>query len=127
MRLRLAIFVCVAVIGWAGAASAQCMRPEHNQNAQGRLTIGRFTDAADRPERAYILQLSAPACLDGADDQDPVKHTRRIHVYSADGALQRKMRSLVGRNVVVSGTPFSAHTAHHHAPIVMGVDVIEAR
>jgi hypothetical protein len=31
----------------------------------------------------------------------------------------------VGQDVHVRGTPFSAHTAHHHAPIVMEISQID--
>jgi len=56
-----------------------------------------------------------------------VDSTRAIHVYSADDAVRKKMRHLVGKSVLVRGKPFTQHTAHHHAPIVMEVVEIDAR
>jgi len=34
---------------------------------------------------------------------------------------------LTGKSVLVRGKPFPAHTAHHHAPIVMDVAEIDVR
>jgi hypothetical protein len=36
-------------------------------------------------------------------------------------AISEQLAKLVGRDVHLRGTPFAAHTAHHHAPIVMEV------
>ena len=120
------LLVCLAILG-AGTAQAQCLKPMPGQRAEGRLTIGRFSDAAGRRETAYILRLVKRACLDDAEDSEARKGTRRIHVFSPDDATARKMRRLVGRKVVVIGEPFGQHTAHHHAPIVMTVSDIGRR
>jgi hypothetical protein len=32
----------------------------------------------------------------------------------------------LGKDVMVRGRPFGAHTAHHHAPIVMEISEIDA-
>lgn len=95
--------------------------------AQGRLSLGHFKDAADRPEKAYILKLAAPVCLTGPDAEDNVKASSTIHVYSSNEALHARFRSLVGRQIRVEGQPFGAITAHHHAPIVMDVSRIDPR
>jgi len=124
MRALLTIAMMLAFASTAGAA---CMKPDQIERAEGRLTVGAFKDAADRPESAFILRLPTAACLDAEDGMDPVDSTRTIHVYAADGAIQASLRRLVGRAVEVRGKPFSAHTAHHHAPIVMEVQEIRAR
>ena len=103
------------------------MQPDQKEIAQGRLSLGTFKDAADRPETAYILRLPAPACLDGKDDEDRVAATRTIHVYSSTDPIQKTIRRLVGKTVRVRGKPFAQHTAHHHAPIVMDVSEIAMR
>jgi hypothetical protein len=60
-------------------AAAECLKANaDNQSAQGALTIGRAKDAAGRPERPYILRLSANACLDAKDPDEAVKATRTI-------------------------------------------------
>jgi Domain of unknown function (DUF4431) len=45
----------------------------------------------------------------------------------AEEKLQLTFRRPVGRRVAVRGSPFTAHTSHHHAPIVMQVSEIGAR
>ena len=102
------------------AAHAACYKAnEPDQVAEGRLVMGRFKDFANRPERAYILRLRSPACLEGTEETDQIKGARTIHVHSSDDGVLRQIGRLVGKNVRVVGEPFGQHTAHHHAPIVM--------
>jgi len=96
------------------------------QIAKGRLSIGKFKDAAGRPETAYILRLPAAGCLDAKDAEFRVKSARTIHIYSFDDKLRAQMSRLAGKDVSVRGKPFGAHTAHHHAPIVMEISQIDA-
>lgn len=117
----------VTMAAGAPSAHAQCMQAMTQTRAEGRLTVGRFADAAGRPETAYILQTSASVCLDDAEDEDATKGTRKVQIFSPDASLARQIQGLVGRNVVVFGQPFGAHTAHHHAPIVMTVSEIGPR
>ena len=108
------------------AAQAECMSDDGGvEIAEGRLTVQRAEDAAGREERPYILKLASPACLDTADDDDRVESTMTIHVFSTDAAVQAKIAKLTGKSVLVRGKPFLAHTAHHHAPIVMDVAEID--
>ena len=90
----------------------------------GNLAAGRFRDAAGRPETALILTLAKPVCMTGAQDEDKVKATTRVHVFSSDEALHRRLQGMAGRSVTVAGEPFGEHTAHHHAPIVLNVSKI---
>ena len=108
------------------AAPAECMSDDGGvEIAEGRLTVQRAEDAAGREERPYILKLASPACLDTADDDDRVESTMTIHVFSTDAAVQARIAKLTGKRVLVRGKPFLAHTAHHHAPIVMDVAEID--
>ena len=126
MRYRL-VLTCLALILGAPAAQAQCMKQMGEARAEGSLTVGRFRDAAGRPETAYILRLNRPVCLDGAEDDEARKGTRKVHLFSPDAKMARNIQRLVGRNVIVYGAPFGQHTAHHHAPIVMTVTDIGTR
>jgi hypothetical protein len=122
------LFICFVVVPLATSAAAECLKANvEGQAAQGQLTIGRARDAAGRLERPYILRLTSDACLDSDDADDVVKSTRTIHVFPAEEKLQLTFRRLVGRPVAVRGSPFTAHTSHHHAPIVMQVSEIGPR
>jgi hypothetical protein len=126
MRLGLAGFALAALTG-ASAASADCLEANQDgQAAEGVLSLGTFEDANDRPEKAYILTLSAPGCLSGSDEMDQVSSADAIQVYSSDEAVAQSLKQLVGRNVTVKGNPFGAHTAHHHAPIVMEITEVDS-
>ena len=107
-------------------AVAACLKANTDaQSAQGVLTVGSAKDANGRPERPYILRLQADACLDADEPDEAVKATRTIHVFPADEKVMPDFKRLVGKPVTVRGNPFPAHTAHHHAPIVMSIAAIE--
>jgi len=114
---------------WLGtAAHAECLKASaEDQSAEGRLTSVVITVPDYKlKEQAYLLRLAKPACLEGDDDFDKVDKSERIHVFATDEAIRKRLRSLVGKAVRVRGEPFGEHTVHHHAPIVMRVDAIEA-
>jgi hypothetical protein len=112
----------------ATSTNAACLKANvEGQTAEGQLTIIRAQDAAGRTERPYILRLASAFCLDADAPDEAVKSTRTIHVFPADEKLQPAFRKLVGKTVVVHGSPFAALTAHHHAPIVMQVTEISQR
>ena len=119
---------CVAaVVLAASAAHADCLKANiDGQSVSGKLLSIQFSipDYALK-EQAYILQLATAACLDGTDEFDKVDKSARIHVYSADDGIRKKLRGLVGKRVRVTGQPFGEETAHHHAPIVMGISAVE--
>jgi uncharacterized protein DUF4431 len=108
-------------------ASAACMSDQSPREiAEGRLSIASRTDAAGRPEKPYILTLAKPACLTAKDPDDSVESTRTIHIFSTQDKVHARIARFVGKTVLVRGQPFAAHTAHHHAPIVMDISEIDA-
>jgi hypothetical protein len=77
--------------------------------------------AGDREEDAFMLELPELDCV----DEDPGAAVGEselfidVHVSSYDDAILKKLTSLVGQKVRVTGTAFTAETAHHRAPIVL--------
>lgn len=117
----------LGIVAASPAAAQSCMIANASEQiAEGRLVIKRAQDAAGRPENPYILELPVPACLDGATPDDRVKASGTIHVFSSNPVIHTQIGKLVGRYVLVRGNPFVAHTAHHHAPIVMDLSEIDA-
>jgi hypothetical protein len=120
--------VCFVLVALASPAVAECLKSNvKGQFTEGRLAIGRARDAAGRPETPYILRLAVNACLDADNRHDTVRRARTIHMFPADENMRRTFRLLVGKTVVVRGSPSAAYTSHHHARIVMNVTEINAR
>lgn len=127
--------VCAMLCALAGISATlpamsqeQCLQSGGGPyTLEGQLTTGRFRDAAGRPETAFILVLSKPVCMTGQEDEDKVKGTSRVHVFGGEEAMHKRLQGLAGRRIAVTGEPFGAHTAHHHAPIVLSVAKVEAR
>jgi len=126
MRLHAVLIALALTVAASPAKAAECMQDNAgDQIAEGRLSLGEFEDAAGRPEQAFIVTLPVPTCLDSGDADTAVDSTTTIHIFSMDEAIAASIEKFVGKNVHVRGTPFGAHTAHHHAPIVMDVSEID--
>ncbi|MEJ2374155.1 MAG: hypothetical protein P8Y53_03275 [Pseudolabrys sp.] len=101
----------VSLFAAAPAAADRCMKFEGPKQIQeGRLVIGHFKDAADRPESVYILRLPVPTCLSAEDPEFRVKRARTIHIYSSNDKVQAEIGRFVGKDVQVRGKHFGAHT-----------------
>lgn len=103
------------------AHAGSCLSSSGTANAEGLVTIG-STDAKAKP---YILKLSKSVCLDAADAADSVKNAREIHIFSSTSSVHSSIGRFVGRQVIVRGRAFPAHTRYHHASIVMDVEQVE--
>ncbi len=115
-----------AVLALSAMPALACMSDQSkNEIAEGKLAIASKRDAARRPEKVYILTLPTPACLTAYDPDLNVKSTRTIHIFSTNEKVHAQIAKLVGKTVLVRGSPFAAHTAHHHAPIVMDISEID--
>jgi uncharacterized protein YchJ len=127
--MRLVALGAILTLSCFGTVSVQaaCLKAgAGDQVAEGRLASVRISiPAYQLKEQAYVLQLAAPACLEGTGDFDQVDKTERIHVFATEVGLRKRLRGLVGKVVRVRGEPFGEHTAHHHAPIVMRIDGVE--
>lgn len=124
---RIFAFASLAAFLLATSATAnECMRSDADEEiAEGQLEVGHFQDAAGRPESSYILTLPVPTCLDANDPELSVGPTSTIHIYSSDETVHAQIQPFAGKTVLVRGRPFGAHTAHHHAPIVMDITEID--
>jgi hypothetical protein len=117
----------VACLLCATEAGAGCLiASRDDQQVTGRLAQVEITiEAYQLTETAFILSLAEPACLQGESEYDKVKDTRRVHIFSMDEKIRRKLRANVGQKIRVSGFAFGEHTVHHHAPIVLNVMKVE--
>lgn len=103
---------------------------------EGHLTLHHFAGPpnyesiarGDADERAYILELRDPVCLeDGGDFADPSERVLFVQVASNSDAINRRLRAAVGRRVRVSGEAIPAQTGHHHASLVIFADRVTLR
>jgi hypothetical protein len=116
-------------------ASGPCLDIDQAQTIvfEGKLTHKIFPGPpnyedvrrGDRPEPSYILQLQKPICVSGIDGQ-----IDRVQIFpqedSDNRGLWATLKSLIGKQVVVSGTSaFGAETGHHHAPLLLPITEIK--
>jgi hypothetical protein len=82
----------------------------------------------DTAETYFLLNLDSPICLN-ADRSDPdlhpsQKNVRTVQLVFEDGMYER-VKPLLGKKVVASGSLFAAHTGHHHTPALLTVTKLE--
>ena len=127
MRLLASCAGTAAALLAGASVQAACLSANQpDQIAEGRLTSVQVSIPDYKlKQQAIILRLASDACLEGSGEFDKVERTNRIHVFAMDDAVRKRLRALAGKPVRVIGEPFGAHTAHHHAPIVMRVTGVE--
>jgi hypothetical protein len=95
---------------------------------EGRLERATFTTPGvgnGRPERAYVLILARPICIDdGGEFADPRRRFRQVQLYSSNDRLWPSLRAAVGHRVRIRGSGFAAQTAHHYTPLVVDVGAV---
>jgi len=125
MRLHLPFTLSLVFLAPA-SAYAGCLQAEQAKTIiEGVVSEGTFEDANDQPEQAFILTPLVPTCLAGDENVDESEQVGIIQIYSSNDQVAQSIKGFVGKDVFVQGTPFGAHTAHHHAPIVMDITAIE--
>jgi hypothetical protein len=117
----------------AGAGSAKGCRSlpwDDDQRGVGEATYqGKLEKTAGgRPkgtmEEFYALHLDQPVCLPAGNDEP---QTDEVQVGAEGDAVEAKLRSLVGKTVVITGTGFAQETAHHHRPIVVMATAVSVK
>jgi len=86
------------------------------------------TRQGDKAEVYWLIDLSRPVCVN-ADKREPdlnqvQKSVRRVQLV-LDPIVYERQKGLLGKRVVVTGTLFGAHTAHHHTPVLLTVKTLE--
>jgi hypothetical protein len=86
------------------------------------------THKGEEAETFWLLKLKSPICIDEdktAPDLNPSqKHVRTVQLVlnKEDG---ERVRDLLGKRVVATGTLLGAHTGHHHTPVLLTVTFID--
>ena len=124
MRLLIPIALTLLVLAPASAYAVCLQSGQATTIIEGVLSEGTFTDANDQPEQAFILTPLMPTCLAGDDNIDESEKVGKIEIFSSNDQMAEH-QEFRGEGRVVQGAPFGAHTAHHHAPIVMDISGIQ--
>ena len=122
----------VALFALAFASQSPACLDVRSGNAtvilQGRLeerTYAMPDVGSGRPERAFILTLARPICIDdGGEFANPRERFSRVQLYASNDRLRGRLRAGLGHRVRILGTGFAGHTAHHHAPLVVEIGML---
>lgn len=94
----------------------------------GTVVRKTFTDAQDRPETYWVLELSRPICV-SQDPEEPdlnyaQKDVRLIQLVFLDQKMFVTYKNLLGKKVIAKGTLFAGISAHHHTPVLLTVSTL---
>lgn len=118
-----AIVASVMVLGYA-EAQPRCLSYEPEVvTLRGSVIYRTFTDASDRAERVALLLLDEPICVESkpGDDLNVSEGDQVVVHLNADPSRFGFERELSGKRISATGALFHAHTAHHHAALVLTV------
>ena len=78
----------------------------------------------DTPEVLWLLNLAAPICVDQDKEQPDLnpshKKIRTIQLV-LPVEFYSKYKDLLGKQIIVTGQLFGAHTIHHRTPVLITV------
>ena len=78
----------------------------------------------DTPEVLWLLNLAAPICVDQDKEQPDLnpshKKIRTIQLV-LPAEFYSKYKDLLGKQIIVTGKLFGAHTIHHRTPVLLMV------
>ena len=94
----------------------------------GTIVRKTFTDAQDRPETYWVLELSRPICVN-QDQKEPdinyaQKDIRLIQLVFLNQKMFVTYKDLPGKRVIAKGTLFAGISAHHHTPVLLTVNTL---
>jgi hypothetical protein len=85
-------------------------------------------EKGDEPETYWILNLAQPICtIQSQDGSHGAAHdVSALQLLFTKSEMYQTYRSLLDTNVKVTGSLFSAETAHHHTPVMLQVASMES-
>lgn len=78
----------------------------------------------DSKENSWILSLTTPISVCAKTEGDPILSPSVENVRELQLVLPKPHKELIGKNIIVKGTLFHAHTGHHHTDVLMEVESI---
>jgi len=129
--LKLSFILFYFILGRANISAIEsaksCLSLEPTKvRLEGNIKRAKFNISEDpdkQPEVYWILYLPKSVCVEKGEneflDKDLIVDKIQL-VFEGDG--YKRYHGLVNKNVLASGKLFSAHTAHHHTPVLLIVD-----
>lgn len=135
--MRLPLLAFALLIGLSTSASAQnsasaqtCLEYGPTVTLTGKVQSRVFpgppnyesVKRGDRPETTLILSLATPTCTTNktADDIDvPETDIREVQLVITKPSDWKLLKRLLGKPVVITGTLFHSHTAHHRTKVLL--------
>lgn len=79
----------------------------------------------DEEEIFWLVKTDTPFCVNENSDWDKVSDQTEVQIVLSDFDFYKKRKSLINKNVTISGTLFSQHTGHHKTETLITVETLE--
>lgn len=132
--MKAAFLIATAFISFGAysSARAQCLKYEPAVvTLTGKLSSHIFPGPpnyesikrGDEKERAIILTIAAPICVNGGGDavDEPENNIRDLQLVITKPPDWQIVERRLGKRVTVVGTLFHAHTGHHRTKVLIDV------
>lgn len=116
-----------SIFALAANAQTDCLSYEpENVSLSGKLTRLAMKNISGQKETIYVLQLKTPICVnaDAQNEYNPKQSGIKDVQLAFDAEKYKFARSMVNKNVIVSGTLFGEHTQHHFTKVLLSVTKI---
>lgn len=82
----------------------------------------------DAPETGFYLSVKQPICTIASDGSEVNESERDVSLVQLvlEPKGYEQLRPLLGKSVTIKGSLFSAHTGHHHAPLLLNFAGVES-
>lgn len=115
---------------FAAQAQTDCLNYEpENVTLSGKLIRLSMKNISGQKEMIYTLRLETPICVnaDAENEYNPQQSDVKDIQLAFDAEKFKSSRSLLNKNVTVSGTLFGEHTQHHFTKVLMSVSEIKQK
>lgn len=79
----------------------------------------------DEEEVYWLVKTHTPFCVNENSDWDKVSNQTEVQLVLNKFDFYQKRKSLLNKNVTISGTLFPQHTGHHKTEILITVENLE--
>lgn len=122
---------------FVSSAQAECLKYEPELvTVSGKLVRKTFAGPpnyesikkGDTPETGFYLSVKQPVCTiasPGSEVNGSIRNVSLVQLVLEPKGYEQ-LRPLLGKSVTIKGSLFSAHTGHHHAPLLLNFAGIES-
>ena len=136
-RITFRLALLSFAVALMSSAQAECFTYESDVvTVSGKLVRKTFagppnyesTKKGDAAETGFYLSVKQPICAVASHGSEINESERNVSLVQLvlEPSGYEQLRPLLGKSVTIKGSLFSAHTGHHHAPLLLNFAGVES-